>query len=99
LRRIGLTSRFREVVSSAHTTKQSHAPTKPFYSLRKHSETQAGYRYSNQQWSSIMWDFIFSLIYRQSCRNICRSTKAAGVGVMTVCPFLSTVPFDFGAWE
>jgi hypothetical protein len=28
-----------------------------------------------------------------------RSAKAAGVGLMTVCPFLSTVPLDFGAWE
>jgi hypothetical protein len=28
-----------------------------------------------------------------------RSAKAAGVGLMTVCPFLSTVAFDFGAWN
>jgi hypothetical protein len=28
-----------------------------------------------------------------------RSAKAAGVGLMTVCPLLSTVAFDFGAWE
>jgi len=28
-----------------------------------------------------------------------RSAKAAGVGLMTLCPFLSTVPLDFGAWE
>jgi hypothetical protein len=28
-----------------------------------------------------------------------RSAKAAGVGLMTVCPFLLMVPFDFGAWE
>jgi hypothetical protein len=28
-----------------------------------------------------------------------RSAKATGVGLMTICPFVSTVPFDFGAWE
>jgi hypothetical protein len=28
-----------------------------------------------------------------------RSAKAAGVGVVTVCPFLSMALFDFGAWE
>jgi hypothetical protein len=29
----------------------------------------------------------------------CRSTKAAGVGLMTACPLLSTAAFDFGGWE
>jgi hypothetical protein len=37
---------------------------------RSHPETHGGYEYpGDQQWSSIMWDIIISLIYRQYSRN------------------------------
>jgi hypothetical protein len=51
-------------------TKQSPAARKPFSSARENNRKRNSTKMpSGQQWSSIMWDIIIGLIYRQYARN------------------------------
>jgi len=51
-------------------TKQSPAPTKSFSPARENNrKCNSTNIVFGQQWSSIMWDIIIGLIYRQYARN------------------------------
>jgi hypothetical protein len=79
-------------------TKQSHAPMKPFYQL---AQTLGNTGRVSLPQSTMEFDHVGlhlqpdlpPILQKLSGRN----AKAAGVGVVTACPLLSTVPFDFGA--
>jgi hypothetical protein len=65
-----LSVRAREAVSSTDADETLHAPTKPFYRRAKTAgNTDRLSMPPGQQWSSIMWHVIISLIYRQACRR------------------------------
>jgi len=46
-----------------------------------------------------MWDFIFSLIYRQSAEIIWPQHESSGRGCDDGMSVSFNGPFDFGAWE
>jgi hypothetical protein len=55
----------------AKTTKPFRRADEAIFMVpRRHRETNGWYQDGRiKQWSSIMWDIIISLIYRQSCRK------------------------------